>query len=71
MQFHIFGLSNSGNSPSVCIFKGANSATTFFFDYVYGFEGSLCATLLITAGILLLIWKMKLLSDGLSQGRFS
>ena len=33
---------------------------SFFFDYVYEFEGSLCATVLITVGILLLIRKMKL-----------
>ena len=59
MQFHILGLSNSGSTPAVCIFKGVNSASTFFFDYVYGFEGSLCATVLITIGILLLIWKTE------------
>ena len=58
MQFHILGLSNSGSTPDVCIFKGANSASSFFFDYVYGFEGSLCATVLITIGILLLIRKL-------------
>ena len=59
MQFHILGLSNSGSTPDVCIFKGANSASSFFFDYVYGFEGSLCATVLITIGILLLIRKTE------------
>ena len=58
MQFHILGLSNSGSTPDVCILKGANSASSFFFDYVYGFEGSLCATVLITIGILLLIRKL-------------
>ena len=58
MQFHILGLSNSGSTPDVCIFKGANSASSFFFDYVYGFEGSLCATVLIIIGILLLIRKL-------------
>ena len=57
MQFHILGLSNSGSTPDVCILKGANSASSFFFDYVYGFEGSLCATVLIIIGILLLIRK--------------
>ena len=59
MQFHILGLSNSGSTPDVCIFKGANSASSFFFDYVYGFEGSLCATVLITIGNLLLIRKTE------------
>lgn len=63
MQFHILGLSNSGSTPDVCIFKGANSASSFFFDYVYGFEGSLSATILIVAGILFLIRKLNLLSE--------
>ena len=63
MQFHILGLSNSGSTPDVCIFKGVNSASSFFFDYVYGFEGSLSATLLITALIILLILRLNLLSE--------
>ena len=54
-QQFLYGLPNSGQTSGLALFAGADAKTNFFFDADMGIEGSLSATALIVAVILLLI----------------
>lgn len=56
-QQFLYGLPNSGSSSGLALFAGRDAQSNFFFDSNMGIEGSLCATVIIAAAILFLIWK--------------
>ena len=56
-QGFIFGVGMSGNPSSVSIFEGIARGGIWFYDPVYGYEGALSTTILISAFIILLIYK--------------
>ena len=60
-QEFLLGLPNSGMSSTLAIFTAAGPHTNFFFDEVYGNEGSLLCTVICLLVILILwrVWKKK------------
>ena len=56
-QEYLFGLPNSGLSSSLALFRGFDAKDGFFYNTVYGNEGSLCTTVLYAVVILFLIWR--------------
>ena len=56
-QEYIFGLPNSGMSSSLAIFSTTNAKTNFFFNEVYGNEGSLLCTCVIVILIIVVLLK--------------
>ncbi len=64
-QMFIFGLPNSGQTSELGIFKGSDAVKTFFFDPVYGNEGSLMCTVL---GVCLLIILLLLIKKRSTEG---
>lgn len=59
VQSYVFGAPNSGYCYPVSIMKGENTSTGFFYDYDYGFEGSLCTTVAVTLLILVTLHLLK------------
>ena len=59
VQSYLFGAPNSGYCYPISLMGGENTASSFFFDYVYGFEGSLCTTVTVTLLILLTLYLLK------------
>jgi len=62
-QEYLFGLPNSGISSPISLFVGKNPQSNFFFDPVYGNEGCLCATVVLTITIILLLIKGRYFSE--------
>lgn len=60
-QMYLFGLPNSGISSAVALYQGNEAKDTFFFNTVYGNEGSWCTTIvfLISIAVILYMWKRK------------
>ena len=59
VQCYLCGAPNSGYCFPISLFGGTNTSSSFFFDYVYGFEGSLCTTVMVTLLILLAMYLLK------------
>ena len=59
VQSYLFGVPNSGYSYSVSVMEGANTSSSFFFDYVYGFEGSFFTTVMVTLLILVTLYLLR------------
>ena len=58
-QQYLFGLPNSGQCSGYALFQGKDAADTFFFDPVYGNEGSLFCLVFWGVLILLLLWRIN------------
>ncbi len=58
-QIYLFGISNSGESISVGLFQGSLNYGNAFYQEVYGYEGSLSATVLVCAVIAWLIYRLR------------
>jgi membrane protease YdiL (CAAX protease family) len=67
VQAYLFGAPNSGQCYPVSLMKGENSASSFFFNYVYGFEGCLCTTAVLIALIMFTLVLLKRKNAGLSE----
>lgn len=59
IQIFLFGAPNSGSTYPVSVMAGTNTSTSFFYDFVYGFEGSLCTTVVVTLLILFTLYFLK------------
>ena len=59
VQSYIFGAPNSGYCYPISVISGTNTSSSFFFDYDYGFEGSLCTTVVVTLLILITLHLLK------------
>ena len=59
VQSYLFGAPNSGYCYPISVMGGANTSSSFFFDYKYGFEGSLCTTVVVTLLILITLHLLK------------
>ena len=59
IQIFIIGVPGNGSSYPVSVIGGTNTASTFFFDYVYGLEGSLCTTFVVAFLILITLYLLK------------
>ena len=55
-QQYLFGLPNSGLSSSYALFLGSESKDTFFYNTVFGLEGSWITTIVLSLLIMLLIY---------------
>ena len=66
VQMFLFGVPNSGESYPGSVIGGTNTSSSFFFDYVYGFEGSLCTSVVVTLLILITLYLLKRKKDHLS-----
>ena len=55
-QEYLFGLPNSGMTSELALFYGTDAKANFFFDPVYGNEGSLCTTVVCSITLLILLW---------------
>ena len=62
-QQFLFGLPNSGTSSPIAILIGQNAKNNFFFNTVYGNEGSLLTTVILIVLILVLIRQGKGISE--------
>ena len=62
-QQYLFGLPNSGTSSSIAFLIGQNAKDNFFYDTVYGNEGSLLTAVVLTVCIVILIRQGKGLSE--------
>ncbi|MBR2794101.1 MAG: CPBP family intramembrane metalloprotease [Solobacterium sp.] len=58
-QQYLFGLPNSGTSSMIALFAGENAKNTFFYNTVYGNEGSMITTVLLVLFIALLFYQGK------------
>ena len=58
-QEYLFGLPNSGQSSTFALFSGTESKDTFFYNSVYGNEGSWFTTVVVSLLILLLLYRGK------------
>ncbi len=59
VQAYLFGAPNSGTTYPISVIGGTTATSSFFFDYVYGFEGCLCTSVVITLLILFTIYLIK------------
>ena len=55
-QQYLFGLPNSGMTSSYALFQGTDSKDTFFYNTIYGNEGSWITTVVIVVMILVLLY---------------
>ena len=67
IQIFIFGVPSSGSCYPVSLIGGTNTSTSFFFDYVYGLEGSLCTTVVVSLLILITLYLLKRKEANLSS----
>jgi hypothetical protein len=57
-QMFLFGLPNSGLSSCIALFAGNDVKNNFFYNSVYGYEGSLFTTLLIGLAVVVMAWML-------------
>ena len=59
IQIFIFGVPSCGSCYPVSLIGGSNTSSSFFFDYVYGLEGSLCTTVVVSLLIMITLHLLK------------
>ena len=59
MQTYLFGVTSSGNPPSIGLFYGNLNGANGFYQETYGYEGSIATAVLMTTAILCLIYVLK------------
>ena len=59
LQSYIFSVEASGNPATIGAFRGAINHANGFFHESYGYEGSITATVLVSAAILWLIYSLN------------
>ncbi len=60
-QMYLFGLPNSGMSSNIALYQGLDAKDSFFYNTVYGNEGSWCTVVVIGIAIIvaLYIWQKQ------------
>ena len=60
-QMYLFGLANSGMSSNIALYQGLDAKDSFFYNTVYGNEGSWCTAVVIGIAIIvaLYIWQKQ------------
>ena len=63
-QQYLFGLPNSGKTSPLSLYVGKNPKAGFFYDPVYGNEGSLCTTAVFAVILVVLLIRRRKAEEG-------